>query len=397
MCSQSVQPGAETFGVTRRTPKPCRERKKRKKELSLIIPLKPTSQMSAPKRRKTTEIGVAFESQYAEKSPFDSKSPYHAFSGSPPVTFGDKSRAFTTVRSLWNETAFYVCFELEGSLASAGVQDSVQCILHDGVLASRSHTMSSCSSDDGGVWEEQLTVGWDSASSPVPSGDGLNAGKKTVIILTMSWTDSEEPAVLRDPTDAASCCLGLNLRGPPKDKDGLKVTLLRMAEGDIHVYSYSWQPSGLGVANFPQRHTNAGLGHYSSGKDELKGPSPKCAPLRLLRDPSLDCSCCAVRLLAPHQLELVASPIPDLNECPPGSLLVRTKFASICGSDIPFFKAREMKAPSSYWDRDGFCGHEVIGVVVESKSASFQAGDSVMALPSSYFKVRTDLLPYMDI
>ena len=104
-----------------------------------------------------------------------------------------------------------------------------------------------------------------------------------------------------------------------------------------------------------------------------------------------------MRLLAPHQLELVASPIPDLNECPPGSLLGRTKFASICGSDIPFFKAREMAAPSSYWDRDGFCGHEVIGVVVESKSASFQAGDSVMALPSSYFKVRTDLLPYMDI
>ena len=37
-------------------------------------------------------------------------------------------------------------------------------------------------------------------------------------------------------------------------------------------------------------------------------------------------------------------------------------------------------------DRDGFCGHEVVGVVVESKSEKFKAGDEVMALPSSYFK-----------
>ena len=38
-----------------------------------------------------------------------------------------------------------------------------------------------------------------------------------------------------------------------------------------------------------------------------------------------------------------------------------------------------------YWDRDGFCGHEVVGTVVESKSARFAVGDAVLALPSSYF------------
>ena len=45
--------------------------------------------------------------------------------------------------------------------------------------------------------------------------------------------------------------------------------------------------------------------------------------------------------------------------------------------------------PLNYQDRDGFCGHEVVGVVVESKSDKFKVGDEVMALPSSYFKAHT--------
>lgn len=36
-----------------------------------------------------------------------------------------------------------------------------------------------------------------------------------------------------------------------------------------------------------------------------------------------------------------------------------------------------------YWDRDGFCGHEVVGTVIASKSSKFSVGDAVMALPSS--------------
>ena len=39
--------------------------------------------------------------------------------------------------------------------------------------------------------------------------------------------------------------------------------------------------------------------------------------------------------------------------------------------------AQEMMPASSYWDRDGFCGHEVVGVVVESKSDKFAVGDEV--------------------
>lgn len=78
--------------------------------------------------------------------------------------------------------------------------------------------------------------------------------------------------------------------------------------------------------------------------------------------------------------------MPSLAECPAGALLVRARYASLCGSDLPYFRDSESKAPSCYWDRDGFCGHEVIGVILESKSDRFAAGDFVMALPSSYFK-----------
>ena len=87
-------------------------------------------------------------------------------------------------------------------------------------------------------------------------------------------------------------------------------------------------------------------------------------------------------------LKVVPSPRPTLDDCPAGSILVQAKYVSVCGSDMPYFKADEFKAPSCYWDRDGFCGHEVVGFVVKSKSDKFAEGDPVLSLPSSYFKVR---------
>jgi threonine dehydrogenase-like Zn-dependent dehydrogenase len=30
-------------------------------------------------------------------------------------------------------------------------------------------------------------------------------------------------------------------------------------------------------------------------------------------------------------------------------VLVKAKYASVCGSDMPYFKARSLMAPSSYW------------------------------------------------
>ncbi|CAE7181604.1 tdh [Symbiodinium pilosum] len=110
---------------------------------------------------------------------------------------------------------------------------------------------------------------------------------------------------------------------------------------------------------------------------------------KLLLQPAsadIDCSCCAARLFSSKALQVVDSPMPLLEECPPGSLLIRAKFASLCGSDIPYFRDMASRAPSCYWDRDGFCGHEVVGEVLESSTERFAKGDSVLSLPSSYFK-----------
>ncbi|CAJ1432118.1 unnamed protein product [Effrenium voratum] len=101
---------------------------------------------------------------------------------------------------------------------------------------------------------------------------------------------------------------------------------------------------------------------------------------------AVDCSCCAARLLGSKDVTVLRSPEPSLDECPPGSLLIRAKYASLCGSDFPYFRDMASRAASCYWDRDGFCGHEAVGVVVDSRSERFCVGDSVLSLPSSYFK-----------
>ena len=72
-----------------------------------------------------------------------------------------------------------------------------------------------------------------------------------------------------------------------------------------------------------------------------------------------------------------------------GSVLVRARFASICGSDLEYFNSRVpmgRRTPDSFWDRDGYCGHEVVGTVIASKSERFRPGDTALALPTSYFK-----------
>jgi threonine dehydrogenase-like Zn-dependent dehydrogenase len=73
-------------------------------------------------------------------------------------------------------------------------------------------------------------------------------------------------------------------------------------------------------------------------------------------------------------------------------VLVKARFASICGSDLPMFRQSPMPQPSgdaqadAYWNTDGYCGHEVVGEVVASKSDRFAVGDTALALPASYFK-----------
>ena len=99
----------------------------------------------------------------------------------------------------------------------------------------------------------------------------------------------------------------------------------------------------------------------------------------------------AARLVAPQQMGVVEGEMPLLQMCPPGSVLVQARYASICGSDLPYFRSTDTMGqgqlkPNTYWDRDGFCGHEVVGTVIASKSAQFAVGDYALALPASYFK-----------
>ena len=72
-------------------------------------------------------------------------------------------------------------------------------------------------------------------------------------------------------------------------------------------------------------------------------------------------------------------PRPSLALCPPGAVLVRIRYASVCGSDMPLWKADPMPTPtpgmpSAQVAFDGFCGHEVVGEIMESKSEQFAVG-----------------------
>ena len=60
-----------------------------------------------------------------------------------------------------------------------------------------------------------------------------------------------------------------------------------------------------------------------------------------------------------------------------GEILVRTAYASICGSDLHtvFLGAPPMGGPASY------IGHEGAGEVVESRCAGFEPGDRVLTVP----------------
>jgi L-iditol 2-dehydrogenase len=67
-------------------------------------------------------------------------------------------------------------------------------------------------------------------------------------------------------------------------------------------------------------------------------------------------------------------PVPPVAD---GQILVRTSYASICGSDLHsvFLEAPPQPAPA------GFPGHESVGEVVESRCPGFEPGDRVLTVP----------------
>jgi len=83
----------------------------------------------------------------------------------------------------------------------------------------------------------------------------------------------------------------------------------------------------------------------------------------------------AARITEPMKVEIIETDKPVISE---GQMLIKTKIASICGSDMPFFLHQR---PMNYPLEPGDPGHECTGVVVESRCKEYKEGDEVLSLP----------------
>ena len=87
----------------------------------------------------------------------------------------------------------------------------------------------------------------------------------------------------------------------------------------------------------------------------------------------------ALQLIQPRSFEIVDVPIPVMDIDGSDRILVRTRWASLCGSDISFFNGN--KRYITYPLAPGIPNHENVGQVVESQSIEFKPGDLVLAIP----------------
>jgi len=87
----------------------------------------------------------------------------------------------------------------------------------------------------------------------------------------------------------------------------------------------------------------------------------------------------AFQISRPREFQAVEAPIPALSNDQSDRLIVKTVWASICGSDIPFYigNKEQMNFPLPA----GSHIHECVGKVVESQSDRFDPGDYVLAIP----------------
>jgi L-iditol 2-dehydrogenase len=87
----------------------------------------------------------------------------------------------------------------------------------------------------------------------------------------------------------------------------------------------------------------------------------------------------ALQLVKPRVFEMVNIPIPIMDTDTSERILVKTRWVSLCGSDISFFNGN--KRYIRYPLLSGAPIHESVGQVVESQSKQFQPGDTVLAIP----------------
>ena len=82
----------------------------------------------------------------------------------------------------------------------------------------------------------------------------------------------------------------------------------------------------------------------------------------------------AFQVTRPRFFELIEIPVPQLPAEGEDRVLVQTAWASMCGSDIPFFTGN--KRYRSYPLAPGAPMHECVGEVVASTSKKFRRGET---------------------
>lgn len=85
------------------------------------------------------------------------------------------------------------------------------------------------------------------------------------------------------------------------------------------------------------------------------------------------------QIVAPRHIEIIDIEKPNLADYPDGTVMIQTRHSAICGSDMPGFELEH--PPENYPLQPGLSIHEAIGVVTDSRSDRFKAGDEVLALP----------------
>ncbi len=101
----------------------------------------------------------------------------------------------------------------------------------------------------------------------------------------------------------------------------------------------------------------------------------------------------ALKVDRPREFRKVQVPVPRIEADDKESVLIRTEWAALCGSDVPFFTGN--KRFRTYPMLPGAPIHECVGEVVESGSDRFRPGDTVLSIPddnlglAEYFLARS--------
>jgi L-iditol 2-dehydrogenase len=86
-----------------------------------------------------------------------------------------------------------------------------------------------------------------------------------------------------------------------------------------------------------------------------------------------------MQVVRPRSFVTMQVPVPHLTCGSPDRLLIQTRWASMCGSDIPFFTGNKRFKP--YPLAPGAPIHECVGQAVESTSDLFRPCDHILAIP----------------